>query len=103
MARLVFYRIGDKPPMELYRVNLTGALFTCGGGARTDLPILDRTLPAEQFGIQVGRSWHLRDLSGRGTEVRGELVKQARLVNGTRIRVSRWYAIFEMDATDKDD
>jgi hypothetical protein len=104
MARLVFYRIGDEPPMELYRANLTAALFTCGSGARNDLSVPDRAVPVQQFGIlQVGRSWRHKDLSGRGTKVRGELVKHARLVNGSRIRVSRWYAIFEVDATDKDD
>jgi hypothetical protein len=59
-------------------------------------------VPVQQFGIlRIGRSWRLRDLSGRGTDVRSELVKQARLVNGTTIRVSRWYAIFEVDATDE--
>jgi hypothetical protein len=102
MARLVFYRIGDEPPMELYRANLTAALFTCGSGARNDLPVPDRAVPVQQFGIlRIGRSWRVKDLSGRGTEVRGELVKQARLVNRTRIRVSRWYAIFEMDAANE--
>lgn len=91
MARLVFYASAMSLPWSsLARISRPRSSHAAVVRAMTSPFPTGRCLCLQQFGIlRIGRGWRLKDLLRRVTEVRGELVKQTRLVNGTRIRASR--------------
>jgi transcriptional regulator with AAA-type ATPase domain len=100
MARLIFYRHQD----ERFRVNLIRDVLRVGRGPDNDGLVPDPTISRKQFCIEKsGTSWVIQDLSRKGLEVDGEVVREANLRNKSEIRLSEWRAVFELSPEEDDE
>ncbi len=100
MPKLLFYRKND----ELLRVNLTDEGLRVGRSSENDLVVPDPAVSRRQFAIEKsGSGWRIRDVSGKGVEVNGKRVDQAKLTHGAQVRLAQWRAVFELSADEADD
>jgi pSer/pThr/pTyr-binding forkhead associated (FHA) protein len=100
MYKLHFFRQGYK--LRSWELNADTAT-NVGRGAGNDVSFTDMTVSRKQFSItcQSGK-WILRDLSGRGTYVNGNLVEETELEVGAIIMFgSNMRAIFLNDQDDQ--
>jgi transcriptional regulator with AAA-type ATPase domain len=100
MARLIFYRNHD----ELFRVNLTRDVLRVGRGPDNDVMVPDLTISRRQFCIEKsGTGWIIQDLSRKGLEVDGQVVREAKLRNKSEIRLALFHAVFELSPEEDDE
>src|SRR3990172_10145958 len=90
MPELAFFRHGE----ELLRVALTECT-TVGRAPECDVSLPDPALSRLQAQVERrGDRFYLRDRSGRGTAVGGEVVSEAALSDGAEIGLGAWRAPF---------
>ncbi|HCF59818.1 MAG TPA: sigma-54-dependent Fis family transcriptional regulator, partial [Myxococcales bacterium] len=95
MPELIFFRRSE----ELMRVALDGRRLTVGRAAANDILVPDPSVSRQQFALELeGAAWRLRDLSGRGTEVAGNLAQERSLDDGIDIGLGQWRAIFSLSS-----
>jgi DNA-binding NtrC family response regulator/pSer/pThr/pTyr-binding forkhead associated (FHA) protein len=95
MAELILFRRTE----ELMRLALDGRRFTLGRASSNDLLVPDAAVSRQQCALERrdGR-WRLDDLSGRGTELRGERTRAALLEDGADIGLGQWRAVFALES-----
>jgi DNA-binding NtrC family response regulator len=90
MPELAFFRHGE----ELLRVALADCT-TVGRAPECDVSLPDPALSRLQAQVERrGDRFYLRDRSGRGTSVGGEIVTEAPLSDGAEIGLGAWRALF---------
>jgi len=96
MPELTFFRHGE----ELLRVALAECT-TVGRAAECDVSLPDPSLSRLQAQVERrGDQFFLKDRSGRGTTVGGEVVTEAPLSDGAEIGLGAWRALFRASAAD---
>ena len=91
MPELVFFRRGE----ELMRVLLDRDVTVLGRGGGADVQLPNPDVSRRQAQVERrGDRWFLRDLSGRGTPVTGELRQEAELHEGDEIGFGEFRAVF---------
>ncbi len=90
MPELAFFRHGE----ELLRVALADCT-TLGRAPECDVSLPDPAVSRLQAQVERrGDRFYLRDRSGRGTALGGELVAEAPLADGAEIALGAWRALF---------
>jgi len=98
MPELAFFRHGE----ELLRVALTDCT-TVGRAPECDVSLPDPALSRLQAQVERrGDQFYLRDRSGRGTAVGGEVVSEAALRDGAEIGLGAWRALFRATTPGED-
>ncbi|XXF75987.1 sigma 54-interacting transcriptional regulator [Myxococcaceae bacterium GXIMD 01537] len=101
MAELVFFRRGE----EVLRVGLDRPRMVLGRGEQSDVVIPDPEVSRQQVALVLeGERCRVEDLSGKGTVVAGQSVREAELADGADLALGQWRAVFRLrgggDASD---
>jgi two-component system response regulator HydG len=100
MPKLLFYRRND----ELLRVNITGDVLKVGRSADNDVVVPDPTVSRHQFTLEKnGAGWRIKDCSGKGVQINGKTVAEAKLPHKAEFQLAQWRAVFELSPGDPGD
>jgi DNA-binding NtrC family response regulator len=95
MPELVFFRQGE----ELLRIGLERRSLVIGRGEGSDVVIPDPRVSLRHVALHHdGTRCLLEDLSGQGTVVAGEPMKQGELPDGADLHLGRWRALFRQSS-----
>jgi two-component system, NtrC family, response regulator HydG len=95
MSELVFFRRGE----EVLRFGLDRTRVVLGRGEKSDVVIPDPEVSRQQVALSFdGEGFRLEDLSGKGTLVGGNVVRQGLLTDGADIALGQWRAVFRLRA-----
>jgi pSer/pThr/pTyr-binding forkhead associated (FHA) protein len=96
MPELVFFRRGE----EVLRVGLERQRMVLGRGEDCDVVIPDPHVSRQQVALLLdGPRCLLEDLSGQGTEVAGQPLRQGELPDGAALKLGQWSAVFRQRGT----
>ncbi|MBX5483815.1 MAG: sigma 54-interacting transcriptional regulator [Myxococcaceae bacterium] len=91
MPELVFFRRGE----ELLRFNVTQSRVVVGRDPKADVVLPDPEISRQHVAVTWdGTQAKVEDLSGKGTVVAGEPVKECVLEDGADIALGQWRAVF---------
>jgi two-component system response regulator HydG len=93
MPELVFFRRGE----EVLRVGVGRERMVLGRGDKSDVVIPDPEVSRQQAALTFdGEQCILEDLSGKGTQVAGESLREGVLADGSDIALGQWRAVFRL-------